>query len=29
MPVKVVQDWTDVIPWLEQEARSCTLPPAQ
>ena len=29
MPVKIVREWTDVIPLLEQEARSGTLPPAR
>ena len=29
MPIKIIKEWTDVIPWLEQEARSGTPQPAQ
>ena len=29
MPVKIVKDWESIIPWLEQQARQHTLPPAQ
>jgi hypothetical protein len=29
MPVKIVNNWLEVIPWLEQESRSGTQPPAQ
>jgi len=29
MPIKIVQEWTDVIPLLEQESRSNTLLPVQ
>jgi len=29
MPIRIVQDWADVIPWLEQESHLNTLPPGQ
>lgn len=29
MPVKIVEQWTDLIPWLERESRSGTLQPVQ